>query len=287
MKWKKYVWLLAIPVFAVIVWIIWNVRTPFLTSTSPDGAYRAEIYSHQGTQLLNAPAYLTITVQKNQLFSRKTTIYTHIDNDDDPIEEDQNIHIFWEDSQLTILLLGEEQLPEMIELSLGETLSYQSRQLELPPGSAEAVLQKHGVDLAVLSPYLYLNPQTEDGTAQAAAEPSQIFAEEGTWLASPSGSYGLSLEGCTDGGVNSHRIVVRCDEAGALELKTEEVFRDRDTLLVLWDDAEDRVWAYSGDLGTFYWDIVDFELVSHVYTMADSTEVPAALRDARPRVYGG
>ena len=123
----------------------------------------------------------------------------------------------------------------------------------------------------------YANPVPNNDTT--------LFATEGIWLLSPSGKYGLSVEKCMDGDVDSLKIIVCGYEHDDYIIKSEKLFRCRDTLLVLWDDTMDRVWAYSGDLGTFYWDIVNFELKISPYSPDNTAEVPFALKTAKPRIY--
>lgn len=61
----------------------------------------------------------------------------------------------------------------------------------------------------------------------------------------------------------------------------------RDTLLVTWDDDLLRFWAYSGDVGTFYWDLDTHSRMWTMYRYADhrDAQVPAALREARPQYF--
>lgn len=117
------------------------------------------------------------------------------------------------------------------------------------------------------------------------SNPEHTFATESSWLLSPTGKYGLSLEKCMDDGVESYRIIVCPYEVEHFTIKAERVFRCRDTLLVLWDDTVDRIWAYSGDFGTFYWDIVDYELVINQYAHANNEIVPDDLKIAKPKIY--
>lgn len=113
----------------------------------------------------------------------------------------------------------------------------------------------------------------------------KVFAYENSELRSPSGEYSLSLERFELNDVTSYRIAVTALDGQTIY--SDELFRARDTLLVLWDDAIDRIWAYSGDVGTYYWDIYNKSLVCHTY--ADSKDVvvvPYALSSAKPNIFG-
>lgn len=63
----------------------------------------------------------------------------------------------------------------------------------------------------------------------------------------------------------------------------EEYFSVQSTNFFLWDDA-DRVWVYSGDLGTFFWEYDDVSRKWIKFTYADSeVSAPDFLKSVRPR----
>lgn len=65
--------------------------------------------------------------------------------------------------------------------------------------------------------------------------------------------------------------------------EAEERFSAQSANFFLWD-ASDRVWVYSGDLGTFFWEYDDSSQQWTKFTYADS-EAPAPdfLKSIRPR----
>lgn len=116
----------------------------FTESISPDGVYNVQIRTRSGWELLNAPEHLTITLKKASSLQR-TTIYAQIHNDMSAIDPEHNAHIFWEDSQLTIILLGCEQLPEIITVSLEKGFPCVRHQYDIPQDISDAVLEKYEI----------------------------------------------------------------------------------------------------------------------------------------------
>lgn len=111
---------------------------------------------------------------------------------------------------------------------------------------------------------------------------SEFLTSIGSELPSPSGEYMLSLEPYDDGGVMSFKFAVTSNKE---RLVSEEFFRARDAFFSLWDDELDRVWVYSGDLGTFFWDICDGHLIAHSYVSSEGVNVPQALKKLKPGLY--
>ena len=75
-------------------------------------------------------------------------------------------------------------------------------------------------------------------------------------IISPSGKYMLEILNGYNGIVHYKRFNI-----SSLENKTNpqviycstDTYRTNDKLYFVWDDAEDIVWVYSADMGTFYW----------------------------------
>lgn len=60
-------------------------------------------------------------------------------------------------------------------------------------------------------------------------------------------------------------------------------FSNRSTTFFLWDDNEERVWVYSGDIGTFFWEISDDDKRwKHFSYAKEKVEAPQFLKDTRP-----
>lgn len=75
---------------------------------------------------------------------------------------------------------------------------------------------------------------------------------------SPSKKYWLQIVKGYDGEVHFNQFyIVKALENGKrakeIEYFCSETFRTRDRIFFLWD-SEDRVWVYSGDVGTSYWE---------------------------------
>ena len=65
--------------------------------------------------------------------------------------------------------------------------------------------------------------------------------------------------------------------------RAPERFDERHTTFFLWDN-DDRVWVYSGDIGTFFWeqDVATGEWKKYVYSQSN-VEAPPFLKEIRPR----
>ncbi len=109
-------------------------------------------------------------------------------------------------------------------------------------------------------------------------------------LASPSGRYMLHVLPAAhprEPGVAYQSFQIRRKDAPSSEapvLSATDIFRARDTTYFLWDDA-DRVWVYSGDIGTFYWEqdaAGTWRKQSHP---SGTAPVPPLLKQLRPKVF--
>lgn len=106
---------------------------------------------------------------------------------------------------------------------------------------------------------------------------------------SPSGKYLLIIIEGNDGIVNYNQFQIA--KINNEEMKSEVIFnsldkfRTRDTVYFLWDN-EDRVWVYSGDIGTFYWIRKNDNVwEKQRYVDHKDTPVPEILKKLRPNVF--
>lgn len=104
-------------------------------------------------------------------------------------------------------------------------------------------------------------------------------------IVSPSGKYQLEVVNGYNGLVKFQRFYITKLEDRAYSPRVIfaclDTFRTRDTLYFLWDN-NDRVWVYSGDVGTYYWVCVDndqWEKYSYANT---PILVPELLNQLRP-----
>jgi hypothetical protein len=70
---------------------------------------------------------------------------------------------------------------------------------------------------------------------------------------SPSGKYLLVVVAGQDGTVRFQSFQILNRQSGDTLYMSEERFTARHTTYFFWDDA-DRVWVYSGDIGTYFWE---------------------------------
>lgn len=98
---------------------------------------------------------------------------------------------------------------------------------------------------------------------------------------SPSGDYRLVVVSGYDGTVRFQAFQVLSQDGESLYLSPDR-FGLQHTTYFLWDQ-DDRVWVYSGDLGTFFWELEDTgEWKKHVYAQSD-VPAPDFLKEVRPR----
>lgn len=90
---------------------------PFCYSISHNQDYIVNIYAESGVGLLNVPTYITIEGIYQKTEKVVAQVDTKIDNNNSNIEVEMNIWTFWEDNRnICIVLLGKEQVPEIIKI---------------------------------------------------------------------------------------------------------------------------------------------------------------------------
>lgn len=113
----------------------------------------------------------------------------------------------------------------------------------------------------------------------------QGVASPGHPQLSPSGKYLLQIVEGFDGKVYYNEFEILSAASKEVLFKSNERFRTRDTLFFLWDN-EDKVWVYSGDLGTFYWVRKDDNLWGkNTYYKEGDVEAPEFLKKVRPQFH--
>jgi hypothetical protein len=100
---------------------------------------------------------------------------------------------------------------------------------------------------------------------------------------SPSGEYRLVVMEGFDGQSHFAKFDIVSNERPWRALFTcKQHFRPRDTTFFVWDQS-DRVWVYSGDIGTFYWEREKGGTwEEHIYG-SGGAPAPAFLKQQRPR----
>lgn len=103
---------------------------------------------------------------------------------------------------------------------------------------------------------------------------------------STSGKYELKIVETNDNGVNSFMFIINSMDGEKKELfRSEEKFRVRDTLYFLWDE-NDKVWVYSGDVGTFIWTkITDDNWEKQPYAEVKDLNPPELLKKLKPKYF--
>ncbi len=101
-------------------------------------------------------------------------------------------------------------------------------------------------------------------------------------LPSPSGRYKLSVVMTEVNGEPVQYFQIK-DAGDVVVFACQERFTARDTTYMLWDEAE-RVWVYSGDVGTYFWEqSEDMAIwVKHAYA-SSNVSAPQFLKERRPR----
>lgn len=103
---------------------------------------------------------------------------------------------------------------------------------------------------------------------------------------SPSGKCQLKVTEVTLEGVKHNKFSIFKVSDGKIESTalyiSKDAYRTRDTLYFIWDD-KDRVWVYSGDVGTFFWEqVTDDKWEKRTYTDNISVPVPSLLKQLKP-----
>ena len=110
--------------------------------------------------------------------------------------------------------------------------------------------------------------------------PEQVASTERS-SKSPSGEYILVVveETKEDGVYQSFQIL---DSKENLVFTPQESYTARSMNFFLWDD-DGRVWVYSGDLGTFFWESASpVEWIKYSYVKSD-VSAPDFLKEIRPQ----
>lgn len=106
---------------------------------------------------------------------------------------------------------------------------------------------------------------------------------------SPSENYQLQVVKEFNGSENYYRFdIIKTRQDGLdpeIVYRSKDTFRTRDTTYFTWDDTDDKVWVYSGDIGTFYWSkISDTAWEKHIYT-EKIIPVPKIFKKLRPKFF--
>jgi hypothetical protein len=102
---------------------------------------------------------------------------------------------------------------------------------------------------------------------------------------SPSGKYVLEVKHEDHEGILSETFVIRMAATNEVLFAYDEWYNIRHTTVFLWD-AADRVWVYSGDIGTYFWerDQDDHHWTQHAYAQS-KVNPPQYLIDFRPQFF--
>lgn len=111
-----------------------------------------------------------------------------------------------------------------------------------------------------------------------------MLASPGHDVLSPSSKYRLSVSLSNDDQVENWSFLVKEAQSNTIVYRSSDIFRVRDTVFVLWDE-EDRVWVYSGDVGTFIWSKVNNQWVKQAYADTINMQPPVLLKALRPKYY--
>lgn len=88
------------------------------------------------------------------------------------------------------------------------------------------------------------------GGMSTSAEDQQGLARPGRDVESPSGKYRLRVIE-EDNGELTFEVLGEAVE----RYRADVSYSDRFTTYFLWDDTADKVWVYSGDVGTYIWEL--------------------------------
>jgi len=110
-----------------------------------------------------------------------------------------------------------------------------------------------------------------------------------TPVTSPSGKYQLKILEETINGVKNNKFAIykmlNGNPDSTAIFISDDVFRTRDKLFFLWDD-NDRVWIYSGDVGTYFWErITDDNWQKQSYADNKNVTVPDLIKKLKPGYY--
>jgi len=144
---------LAISVVLIAVFAHWVSYTTVIQSTSADGTCEITVRARHYQVLIQN--YDKIEINCKNGWKHKT-IVEKISNGFDAItSETENVYVFWDNNNATIVLLCSELFPRIITIQFGNEIVFQDItdvDFELVPG----IFQKNGIDMNQI-PYEYLN----------------------------------------------------------------------------------------------------------------------------------
>jgi hypothetical protein len=123
-------------------------------------------------------------------------------------------------------------------------------------------------------------------TANGTREDSSRLVSENCSKYSPSGKYKLSSFIGTDNNLQYYYFTVSYNN-NVVYTSTEKYYR-RFTFFLCWDDKEDIIWCYSGDIGAYYWINENDSWNQYTYFSNNgdtNIEPPAILRKIRPQFF--
>lgn len=103
---------------------------------------------------------------------------------------------------------------------------------------------------------------------------------------SPSGKFILAVLPADDEKSHAYRFQIRDPTSHPL-FTSQDRFMARHRTYFLWDQS-DRIWVYSGDVGTFFWELKN-DTIWEKRSWADNRqtiEVPSFLKKTRPKHFG-
>jgi hypothetical protein len=100
---------------------------------------------------------------------------------------------------------------------------------------------------------------------------------------SPSGKYQLVIHEDRDSEATFQYFEI-LDTSGILQYSGTDRFFIRHTTVFLWGPS-DRVWVYSGDVGTFYWELIDGGSWERSVYNKSGPQAPEYLKTIRPRFH--
>ncbi len=114
--------------------------------------------------------------------------------------------------------------------------------------------------------------------------PSNVAAFDKPAL-SYSGLYQLKIIPTTQGQIEGINFQILSAKSGDVLFDPRAFFRTRDMVVVLWD-SKDRVWIYSGDVGTTIWENIDGEKEWKMKNYDSQTDIPPEyLKAIRPKIF--
>lgn len=131
----------------------------------------------------------------------------------------------------------------------------------------------------------YQTPQSVSRNSnQPINQGNELFATPENPVVSPSKKFQLQVTQGNNGLVDFQRFDIAKVRENGLDPEvvfcSGETFRTSDRLLITWDSM-DRVWVYSGDVGTYYWvRIDDTKWQKHSLGVSSSIHVPQELKKA-------